>query len=70
MSRAPSTFRESDVKRALRAIENAGHKAASVVIEDGRIEIKLKNGKAVAASNNDNHANDTDANPWDEVDLK
>jgi hypothetical protein len=43
MSRAPSTFRESDVKRARRAIETAGKKAASVEIEDGRIKIRLEN---------------------------
>lgn len=43
MSRAPFTFRVSDVKRALRAIEAAGQKAASVEIESGTIKIKLKN---------------------------
>jgi hypothetical protein len=43
MSRAPSTFRESDVKRALRAIEAAGKKAASVEIEPGRIKIQIEN---------------------------
>jgi hypothetical protein len=38
-----------------------------VVIEDGRIEIKLKNGNSAA----DNNADDNDnTNPWDEVDLK
>ena len=41
MSRAPSTFRESDVKRALRAIEAAGNKAESIEIEAGRIKIRL-----------------------------
>ena len=44
MSRAPPTFRESDVKRALRAIEAAGKKAESVEIGDGCIKIRLKNG--------------------------
>ena len=60
MSRAPSTFRESDVKRALRAIEAAGKKAASVEIEDGRIKIRLKNDTGA-----DNHEPDQDVNEWD-----
>lgn len=62
MGHGPSNFKELDVKRALRAIESAGQKAASVVIEDGRIEIKLENSNG-AADNNDN------TNPWDKADL-
>jgi hypothetical protein len=62
MSRASSTFRESDVKRALRAIEAAGKKAASVEIEDGRIKIRLKNGTSA-----DNHEPDQEPNEWDNV---
>ena len=49
MSRAPSTFRESDLKRAVRAIEAAGKKVTVVEIEDGRIKIKIKNGNDAAA---------------------
>jgi hypothetical protein len=65
MSRAPSTFRESDVKRALRAIEAAGKKAASVEIEDGRIKIRLKNG--TGADNYDTSGNVTnETSEWDE----
>ena len=64
MSRTPSNFRQSDVTRALRAIEGAGQKAESVVIEDRRIEIKLKNGKCAA----DNNDHDNTNNPWDAVD--
>jgi hypothetical protein len=70
MGRGPCNFRESDLKRALRAIEAAGQKAASVVIEDGHIEIKLKNGKAADDSNHTDDKNDDNTNPWDEVDLK
>ena len=65
MSRAPSTFKETDVKRLLRAIEAAGNKVASVEI-DG-VKIRIRNGNA-AASNNDDNINTN--NPWDEVDLK
>jgi hypothetical protein len=65
MGHGPSSFKESDVKRALRAIESAGKKVESVVIEDGRIKITIKNGNC-ATDNND----DDNANPWDKVDLK
>jgi len=68
MGHGPSSFKESDVKRALRAIESAGQKAASVVIEGRRIEIKLKNGKGAADNTDD--TNDDNTNPWDAVDLK
>jgi hypothetical protein len=65
MSRAPSTFRESDVKRVLRAIEAAGKKAASVEIEDGRIKIRLEND--TGADNHDTSGNAIDeTNEWDE----
>ena len=65
MGHGPSNFKEADVKRALRAIEGAGQKVESVVIEDGRIKITIKNGNG-AADNNDNNDN---TNPWDKVDL-
>lgn len=62
MSRVP--FRGTDVKRIVRALEDAGKKVTCVEIEGERIKIKLKNG-------NDADDDDTDdTNPWDEVDLK
>jgi hypothetical protein len=65
MSRAPSTFRESDVKRALRAIEAAGKKAASVEIKSGRIKIRLKNG--TGTDNHDTGGSATnETSEWDE----
>ena len=65
MSRAPSTFRESDVKRALRAIEAAGKKAASVEIKPGRIKIRLKND--TGTDNHDTNESATnETNEWDE----
>lgn len=64
MSRASSSFRETDVKRALRAIENAGRKVESVEIEGGRVKIKLKNGKD--ADNNYCGGNGS-TDPWDAV---
>jgi hypothetical protein len=66
MGHGPSSFKESDVRRALRAIEAAGKKVASVEIEDGRIKITIKNGNG-ADDNIDDTAN---TNPWDKVDLK
>ena len=64
MSRAPSTFRETDLKRALRGIEAAGQKATAVEIEDGRIKIKLKDG--VGADDNDGNDNAmNDTSEWD-----
>jgi coenzyme F420-reducing hydrogenase beta subunit len=61
MGHGPCNFRESDVKKALRAIEAAGKKVESVEIEDGRIKITIKNGNVETAA---------DDNPWDAVDLK
>jgi hypothetical protein len=61
MSRAPSTFRESE----LRAIEAAGKKAASVEIKPGRIKIRLKND--TGTDNHDTSGNATnETNEWDE----
>jgi hypothetical protein len=40
MGRSPSTFRQTDITRALRAIRAAGFNAVRVLIgKDGRIEI-------------------------------
>jgi hypothetical protein len=64
MGQGPCNFRESDVKRVLRAIEAAGKKVASVEIEDGRIKFTIRNGNGADDNNDDN------ANPWDKVDLK
>jgi hypothetical protein len=66
MSRAPSNFRESDLKRALRAIEGAGQESDFVKLKGDCVEIKLKNGRIIAVNGTD--ADTT--NPWDEVDLK
>ncbi len=69
MSRAPSTFREVDLKRALRGIKNAGETAEAVEIKGDCIKIKIKNGKE-AVITTDTDTDDTNTNPWDEVDLK
>jgi hypothetical protein len=62
MSRALSNFRESDVKRALRAIEAAGKIADSVELTDGHVKITLKKGTGT-----DNHDPNQDVNEWDDV---
>jgi hypothetical protein len=63
MRRAPSSFREADVRRALRAIAGAGKTATAVEIEGGVIKIKIKDGDNVTINNT------TDGtNPWDAVD--
>jgi hypothetical protein len=69
MSRAPSNFRESDLKRALRSIRDAGEEATTVEIENKLIKIRLRNGDVKAVNSNINNDGIT-ANPWDEVDLK
>jgi hypothetical protein len=66
MGHRPSNFKESDVKRLLRAIAAAGKKVASVEIEDGRIKITIKNSNSATADDNNND----NTNPWDSVDLK
>lgn len=59
MSRRPCTFRESDVRRAVRAVQAAGKEITAVEIGgDGKIRIVL--GKAGAQ---ESHA----LNEWDEV---
>jgi hypothetical protein len=42
--RMPSTFRESHVRRAVRALEAEGKQVVAIEIEGGCIRIKLKNG--------------------------
>lgn len=63
MSRAPCTFRETSLKRAVRGFEAAGKEVvAADIAPDGTIKIRFKSGKVAAVNN------DTDINPWDEVD--
>jgi hypothetical protein len=65
MVRRACKFKETDVKRAVKAVEAAGKEVETVEIDkDGRIKIKLKRGNG-AADNDDN----TSTNPWD-IDLK
>ena len=66
MVRRACKFKETDVKRAVKAVEAAGKEVETVEIDkDGRIKIKLKRGKGAADKNDDND----DTNPWDKVDL-
>jgi hypothetical protein len=66
MSRAPSSFRETDVKRLLRAIEAAGKKAATVEIEGGCIKIKISNAADDKAGGNAMDVNGNDTSEWDQ----
>jgi hypothetical protein len=60
MSRAPSTFRQRDLTRALKAAKAAGYDAVRITIKRGGVEIdeRLANGS---------DAEQFAANPWDEV---
>jgi hypothetical protein len=61
MSRAPSSFRETDVKRAVKAVEAAGKEVETVEIDkDGRIKITTRNGKCAAGQS------DKSDNEWDQ----
>jgi hypothetical protein len=66
MSRAPSTFRESDVKRAVRAIEAAGQSVSGVRF--GKDGFTVLTGPS--ENNSENAMSETDetnnANEWDE----
>jgi hypothetical protein len=54
MSKAASSFKETNVKRLLRGIAAAGKEVASIeLIEDGRIRVKLKNGDGAAENDDD-----------------
>jgi hypothetical protein len=66
MSRAPSTFREGDVKRAVRAIEAAGQSVSGVRF--GKDGFTVLTGPAV--NNSEKAMNEMDetnnTNEWDE----
>ena len=69
MSRAPSTFREGDVKRAVRAVTAAGQLVSGVRF--GKDGFTVLTGPAENnhgnAMNETDETNDTnDANEWDE----
>ena len=71
MSRAPSDFRETNVKRAVRAVEAAGKLVRGVRFEKHGFTVltdpvKDNNGNG----DNKNSDGDDSTNPWDEVDLK
>ena len=61
MSRGVQSFRQSDVRRALRATKAAGLDVARVKIgRDGNFEIEIGKQGTEAAS-------DCSANPWDDA---
>ena len=60
MSRAPSTFRQRDVTRAIKAMVAAGVDIAQV-----RVEITKAGSIIVMAS--EGHAEDREGNEWDSV---
>jgi hypothetical protein len=63
MSHGPLTFRQRDVKAAIKAVEAAGHEVARVEIErDGRIVVILVR----SADRPADHAPPA-ANEWDEI---
>jgi hypothetical protein len=59
MSRAPQTFKQGDIARALKAVMSAGQKVARIEIaKDGRIVMILGGGKAGQAPNLEEEPND------------
>jgi hypothetical protein len=61
MSRAPCTFRQSDVVRAIKAVKAAGERVARVEVDSGgKIVIIVGRGESAAPS----------SNPWDDAVAK
>jgi hypothetical protein len=61
MARAPSTFRQQDVTRAVKAVSAAGVNIARVEIDkSGKIAIITTNGVAA-------HDEDKEGNEWDRM---
>ena len=61
MGRMPSSFRESDLKRAVRGFEAAGKEVvAADITPDGTIRIKFKSGGNVVVADN------SDSREWDD----
>jgi hypothetical protein len=60
MARAPSTFRQKDLTKAVKAVVAAGLRVASakVNLKTGEIEVKMEP--------DDPQANHPKANPWDQ----
>jgi hypothetical protein len=65
MGHGPSSFKEADVKRAVKAVEAAGKEVESVEIEQGRIKIKVRRRNGGKDDNSNSNTN-----PWDSIDLK
>jgi hypothetical protein len=57
MSRGPATYRKSDLKRGIKALESAGLKLGRVEIQPGKIILFPANGATITAPN-----------PWDAED--
>ena len=57
MTRAPATFRQSDITRAIRAVRAAG-------VDKVRIEI-TRDGKLVIITGTPTEPNQAEANEWD-----
>jgi hypothetical protein len=58
MARAPCTFRQGDVTRAIRAVEAAGQKIRKVEVDkDGKVVIVILD--------DDDAAIDSETNEWD-----
>jgi hypothetical protein len=57
VSRAPHTFRQSDLTRAIKAVAKAGVRARVTIDRDGRIIVEMVDGQAEPET----------ANPWDGV---